>query len=196
MLASVRRLERTGLRICKDISSSCVAVDCLISKIASHQERITKCRADLLRVINSIALKVQMSGSGANAQASFLSEAETNLPYLSSWLQQLDVMPLLPGRTTTPVLTSSQDIPSYETSYDLLSPWRDPILPSSGSGDLPESGSQELLMNDFLQDLLKSQEQSGGQDTCLNETLSSMTSAPKESTSITYCDGLIDTDVL
>lgn len=196
MLASVRRLERTGLRICKDISSSCVAVDCLISKIASQQERITKCRADLLRVINSIALRVQMSGSGENAQASLLSEAETRLPYLTSWLHQLDAMPLMPGKMRTPVSTTSLDIPSCGTTYDLLSPWRDPILPSNGSGDPLELENLDSPMRDFLQDLLRSPERSGGQATCLNETSSLTTSDPKGSTSTTCSDGLIDTDVL
>jgi len=168
MASSARRLERTARRIYKDISSLTSSNDLLLSRLSSQQGRITKLHEELRRVTDSIALRMEMSSNMEYALANPPSEAETNL--LSPSRMRVWEDPILspPGSPKTQVSITSPDMFCYETTLDVLEPLIDLTSPQNGYGEPLELENQELLMNDFLERLLRSPEPSGGRDTNWN----------------------------
>lgn len=163
--SSVKKLVMRVRRISKDISVRRSSVDYHRSKIRYHEELISKLLEDLRQTTEHIALRTAMSGSLECAQMlEDESDHVMNSPQTGSSASPMELLP--PLRLPTLDALHSTATRCCETLWEQPSLCQDPSSMWSGSGDLPELGSPDWLMNDSLELLLRSQERSGGQDIC------------------------------
>jgi len=148
--ASAAREERTALRIYKDIASSRASVDCLSSKINSHLGRIARWQEEHRLLIESIALKKEISTKLESAPKPTDINPETSSQSSGRRPSPKDVVDLTCSETLTPERTPSPDILSYEIALRELEPWNDPELDVTGTMDYLELESLGWLTSDYL----------------------------------------------
>lgn len=167
------KLEAMELRISKDTADSRQAV---LSNLLSQNVLIRSVMLRRLEVlqgsIDHIAQKMEILQNSVNVLALRQQSLETvslgNFEQLSNKMDQLEY---LASQTITQVSGSFPAITFSGTISGSFNQSNVPTYQSNGSGEDPELENLDELMKDFLADISKSPEPSGGMDMFCNEKL-------------------------